>query len=152
MTEEQVATAPLKVRKPRATKAEMQSRSAPPSGPAPKTKARQIRKKVWATESFVETQNMADYEPVEFVFWNEEQRGVVVPYEWTDRWIRIGECKGMFYDGQTYTLPKCVYDYYKQLSVPIYENRDQELIPGQMTKASKEVGRKYRFRLEPTKR
>lgn len=115
------------------------------------TRKRQIRKKVWATEAFTETRDEAEYAPVEFIFWNEEQRGVCVPYEWTDRWIRIGECKGMFYDGQKYSLPKCVYDYYKQLSVPIYANVEQEIVPGTMTRASKEMGRKYRFRLEPVR-
>lgn len=115
------------------------------------TRQRQVRKKVWATEGFTETRNEAEYEPVEFIFWNEEQRGVCVPYEWTDRWIRIGECKGMFYDGQKYSLPRVVYDYYKQLSTPIYANVEQEIVPGMMSRASKETGRKYRFRLEPVR-
>lgn len=145
----ETATEPVKekkARKPRATKAEMTQKTN-----SPQTRKRLVRKKVWATESFEEEKNEADYEPVKFIWWNEEQRGVVVPYEYTDRWIRMGECKGMFYDGQIYTLPKCVYDYYKQLSTPIYANVEQEIVPGTMTKASKEIGRKYRFRMEPVR-
>lgn len=114
-----------------------------------KTKVRKVRKKVFVEEEVVEQRDPKLYEPVTFVFWNEEQRGVPIDYEWIDRWMKPGQCKGKFYDGQKYTLPRIAYEYYRDhCSTPIYSNVEQELVPGQMSKASKEIGRKYRFRLD----
>lgn len=114
-----------------------------------KTKTRKVRKRVVVEEEVVERKDAKQYEPVTFIFWNEEQRGVPVEYEWIDRWLRQGDCKGTFYDGKQYTLPRIVYEYYKEhCSTPVYANLEHEVIPGHPKMASKEVGRKYRFRLE----
>lgn len=114
-----------------------------------KSQRKKVRKRVIVDEEVLDRPEPKDYEPVTFLFFNEEQRGIPVHYEWIDRWIRINECKGIFYDGQRYTLPRIVFNYYKnQCSMPIYANVEQELVPGMPMKASKEVGRTYRFRLE----
>lgn len=110
---------------------------------------RKVRKKVFVEEEVEEKPNTADYELVTFRFWNDEQKGIPVDYQWVDRWIKPGKCKGIFRDGQTYTLPRIAYEYYRdQCSMPKMANIDQELVPGQFNKAAKEVGRIYRFRLE----
>ena len=107
------------------------------------------RKRVIIEEEVEDKKDPRMYETVTFIFWNDEQRGVPVNYEWVDKYVKYGECKGIFYDGKQYTLPRVAYEYYRDnCSTPKYRDVDQELIPGQMTKASKEVGRTYRFRLE----
>lgn len=110
---------------------------------------RKVRKRVFVEEEVEEKPNTAQYEMVTFRFWNDEQKGIPVDYQWIDRWTKPGKCKGIFRDGQTYTVPRIAYEYYRdQCSTPKYSNVDQELVPGQYTKAAKEVGRTYRFRLE----
>lgn len=106
------------------------------------------RRRVVIEEEIEDKKDPRLYEEVRFTFWNEEQRGVPISYEWIDKYLKFGACKGMFYDGKIYSLPRIAYDYYKNLSTPIYKEVEQELVPGQIFKASKEVGRKYRFRLE----
>ena len=99
-----------------------------------------------------ECETPKDYEMVTFIFWNEEQRGAPQFYEWVDKWTPLGKCTGTFYDGQKYTLPRIAFEYYKnQCSEPKYAQVEQEMVPGQIMRAAKEVGRKYRFRLEEVK-
>lgn len=110
---------------------------------------RTVRKRIVVDEEVEDCPNPQDYEPITFRFWNEEQRGIPVDYSWVDRWTKPGKCKGTFHDGQTYTLPKIAFEYYRDnCSLPKYANVEQELVPGQYSKAAKEVGRTYRFRLE----
>lgn len=108
-----------------------------------------IRKRVVVDEEVTEFPDQKLYEPVTFRFYNEEQRKVPVPYEWIDKWTKIGQCKGMFYDGKTYTLPRVAYEYYRDNCYePIRADVEQEIYPGQTGFISQEVGRKHRFRLE----
>ena len=108
-----------------------------------------VRKRIVVEEEQVDRPNPEDYEDVKFIWFNEEQRGVPVPYEWIDKWIKIGKCKGMFYDGQTYTLPRIVFNYYKnECFEPIRSNVEEECVPGQMHLVSRVVGKKYRFRMQ----
>lgn len=112
-------------------------------------RTRKVRKRVVIEEDVVEKQDPKQYEEVTFIFWNDEQKGIPVEYSWVDKWIRPGQCKGTFYDGKQYTLPRIVYEYYRdQCSMPKYANVEQEIVPGQFAKASKEIGRIYRFRLD----
>lgn len=122
----------------------------PPSGQATSTrKYKKVRRRVVVEEDREVTKDPKQYELVTFRFYNEEQRGIPVDYSWVDAHIRPGEVKGKFYDGQTYTLPRVVYEYYRDMcSMPKYAQVDQELYPGMMTKAPKEVGRNYRFRMD----
>lgn len=116
---------------------------------AEKKYRRVVRKRVVVEEEMDERPDPKQYEAVKFIFYNEEQRGVPIPYEWIDRWLGIGQCKGMMYDGQIYTLPRIVFEYYRdQCFEPIRSNVEEEVIPGQMTKVSRVVGKKYRFRMQ----
>jgi hypothetical protein len=111
-----------------------------------------VRKRVVVEEDVIDAKDPKQYEPVTFIFFNEEQRGQQVPYDWQDRWIKAGQCKGIFYDGQRYTLPRIVYEYYKnQCSMPKYTNTDKEIVPGLTSRVSTETGRDYRFRMEEIK-
>ncbi len=122
----------------------------PKASPSRKSVTRMVRKRIYVEEEVQDQKDEKMYEPVKFRFWNDEQRGVPVSYGWIDRWIKFGECQGMFYDGQVYTLPRIVYEYYKEnCAVPRYSNQDKELIPGQMNRVSVETGKIHRFRLEP---
>lgn len=111
------------------------------------SKSRTVRKRVVVDEVIQDEKDLKQYEPVRFVWFNEEQKGVPVSYEWIDKWTPYGKCNGMFYDGQTYTLPRIAYEYYKQLSTPRYAQVEQELAPGMISKCAKEVGRNPRFRM-----
>ena len=107
------------------------------------------RKRVVIEESYEDVKNEADYVPVTFRFYNDEQKDIPVEYSWEDKWIKPGQCKGTFYDGQVYTLPKIVYEYYRdRCSIPKYSNQSKEIIPGQMNKVSVETGRIRRFRMD----
>ena len=91
-----------------------------------------VRRKVVIEEEQDDAPDPKQYEPVKFIFFNEEQRGVPVPYSWVDKWLKIGQCKGMMYDGQVYTLPRVVFEYYRdQCFEPIRSNVEEEVVPGQ---------------------
>jgi hypothetical protein len=113
---------------------------------------RVVRKRVVIEEECTDAPDPQQYEPVSFIFWNEEQRGVPIPYEWVDKWTPIGKCKGMMYDGQKYTLPRIVFEYLRdKCGYPEYSQVQQELVPGQMHSVSKAIGFKKRFRMEEIK-
>lgn len=107
------------------------------------------RKRIVIEEDYEDVKPEEDYVPVKFRFNNEEQKGIPVPYEWVDKWCKDGQCKGTFYDGQIYTLPKVAFEYYRdRCSIPKYSNESKEIIPGQMNKVSVETGRIRRFRMD----
>lgn len=108
-----------------------------------------VKKRVVIEEQIDDAPDEKLYEPVTFRFWNEEQKGVPVFYEWIDKWTKINECKGYMYDGGTYTLPRIAYEYYRdQCQEPIYSNVSEEIVPGQPSKVSRVTGRKPRFRMD----
>lgn len=108
-----------------------------------------IRKRVVVEEEVDDMPDPKQYEDVKFIFYNEEQRGVPISYEWVDKWLGIGKCKGMFYDGQIYTLPRIVFEYYRdQCYEPIRSNVEEEIVPGQISRVSRVTGKKYRFRMQ----
>src|SRR5690606_175621 len=105
-----------------------------------------VRRKVVIEEEVSDKPDPYSYEPVTFRFYNEQQRGVPVFYEWIDKWIKMNECKGYFYDGGIYTLPRIVYEYYKtRCGEPIRADVEMELFPGQTGKKSKEIGFKPHY-------
>lgn len=116
----------------------------------PKRKTKIIRKRMIVEQEVDDTgPDPKQYETVRFRFYNEEQRGVPVDYEWIDKYTPPGKCKGVFRDGQTYTVPRVAFEYYRdQCSTPIFKNIEHEVVPGQTMRASQETGRNYRFRLE----
>ena len=121
-----------------------------PSGKATtKRQYKKVRRRVMVEEDREVIKDPKQYELITFRFWNEEQRGVPVDYSWIDAHTKQGQIKGKFYDGQTYTLPRVAFEYYRDMcSMPKYAQVDQELYPGMMTKAPKEVGRTHRFRMD----
>ena len=109
---------------------------------------RVVRKRVVVEEEEIDRPDPYQYEKVKFVFHNEEQRGVPVPYSWIDKWLKVGQCKGTFYDGQTYSIPRIAFEYYRdQCYEPIRSNLEEEVVPGQTHMVSRVIGKKHRFRL-----
>lgn len=150
MTEETATQEPVKVRKKRGpNKTQEMPREQSKEAASNVSVTRMVRKRIYVEESIQDHKDEKMYEPVTFRFWNEEQRGVPISYGWVDRWIKYGQCQGMFYDGQTYTLPRIVYEYYKNnCATPKYSNMEKEIVPGQLNRVSTETGKNYRFRLE----
>lgn len=108
-----------------------------------------VRRKVVIEEVIPDRPDNDDYAPVTFRFYNEQQRHVPVFYEWIDKWTKVNECKGYFYDGGTYTLPKIAYDYYKKNCVePLYTNVEEEIIPGKTSKVSRITGYTSKYRMD----
>lgn len=137
MTEEVKAEAPKELAVPKRTEKRYQ---------------KTVRKKVVVEELVDDAPDPHLYEKVTFRFYNEEQRGVPVFYEWIDKWTKLGECKGYFYDGGTYTLPRVAFEYYEQkCAEPIYSNVSKEITPGTASRVSEITGYKKKYRLEPVR-
>jgi hypothetical protein len=110
---------------------------------------RVVRRRVVVEEEETDRPDPAQYELVKFIFFNEEQRGVPQPYEWIDKWLKIGQCKGMMYDGQIYKLPRIAFEYYRdQCFEPVRSNVEEEIVPGQRSMVSRVTGKKFRFRMQ----
>jgi hypothetical protein len=126
-----------------------ETKTSPQAGREEKKYMKTVRRKVVIEEVIPDRPDNDDYKPVTFRFYNEEQRDVPVFYEWIDKWTKIGECKGYMYNGGVYTLPKIVYEYYKNhCQEPIYSNVEEEIIPGKSSKVSRIVGQKPKYRMD----
>lgn len=111
-----------------------------------------VRKKVVVEEEVDDFPDPKKYEIVTFRFYNERQRNCPIYYEWVDKWTKIGEYKGHFYDGGTYKLPRVAFEYYRdRCGIPIRENVEQEIYPGKTGMIPKVVGWERFYRLEEIK-